>query len=119
VTLYLDENISPRVADTLRARGLDVVSGLEAGNTQLEDRAQLRYAAQDGRAIVTCDVVDFLELAREAIAENAQHSGIVLIPSSFGTDEFSAIADGIAQVVRRYPGGLAGMVVYLSRARRR
>ena len=116
--LYLDENISPLVADKLRARDLDVVSAYEAGNTELDDRAQLRYATREGRAIVTCDVADFVELAAEAVATNTQHAGIILVPSGFGTDEFTAIADGIERVVQQHPGGLLGTVVYLSRASR-
>lgn len=113
--LYLDENLSPRVADLLRARGLDVVSAYEVGNTQLDDRAQLQYAAREGRAIVTCNVVDFVELAADAVARNAEHAGIILVPSSFRTDEFEAIVDGIERVVQQYFRGLPGTVVYLSR----
>lgn len=116
--LYLDENISPRVADKLRARGLDAVSAYEVGNTRLDDRAQLRYAAQDGRAIVTSDVADFVELAAEAVAANTQHAGIILVPSSFRADEFEAIAKGIERVAQQYTTGLPGTVVHLSRSRR-
>jgi predicted nuclease of predicted toxin-antitoxin system len=118
VRLYLDENLSPPIADRLRARGLDVVSACEAGNTQLDDRAQLRYATGQGRAIVTCNVVDFIELAADAVARNAEHDGIILVPSSFQTDEFEAIADGLERVVHQYPAGLPGTVVYLSRVPR-
>ena len=42
--LYLDENLSPRIAEISRARGLDAVSAHEVGNTQLPDVAQLRHA---------------------------------------------------------------------------
>jgi predicted nuclease of predicted toxin-antitoxin system len=63
VKLYLDENLSPRIAELLRARGLDVTSAHETGNTQLADSAQLRYATHQERAIVTCDVADFVALA--------------------------------------------------------
>jgi len=84
VKLYLDENLSPRVVDLLRAGGCDAVSAYEVGNTQLDDRAQLAYATREGRAMVTCDVADFAELAAEAIRANTEHAGIILISASFG-----------------------------------
>ena len=116
--LYLDENLSPRLAEMLRARGLEVVSAYEVGNAELDDRAQLAYTTREGRAIVTCDIPDFTVLAPDALAANTQHAGIILISSRFGTDEFAAIAKGIAAVVRRYPDGIPGAVVYVTRPAR-
>jgi predicted nuclease of predicted toxin-antitoxin system len=116
VKVYLDENLSPRVAELLRARGIDAVSAHEAGNAQLDDPSQLRYAAAEGRVIVTANIVDFVELAAEAIAGNTDHAGIVLVPSTFRTDEFSAVAQAVEQIVQQYPGGLTGAVVYVRRA---
>jgi Domain of unknown function (DUF5615) len=119
VTFDLDENLSPRIAEMLRARGIDVVSAYEVpGNTQLDDRSQLLYAAGARRAIVTCDIEDFAELTGEFIATNREHAGIVLVPPTFRTDEFAAIAEALEQVARTYPGGLAGAVVFLKRSRR-
>ncbi len=115
MTLYLDENLSPRVAEMLRAGGYDAVSAYDVGNTQLDDRAQLAYATSEGRAMVTCDVADFTELAAEAIRANTEHAGIILISASFRMDEFAAITQGIAEVVRRYPKGLRETVVYVAR----
>ena len=115
--LYLDENLSPRIAELLRARGLDATSAHEAGNTQLTDAAQLRYAADQARAIVTCDAADFVALATEMIAANVDHAGIVLVSSRFRTDDFSRIAEAIEQAARRYPGDIPGTVLYLARAR--
>ena len=51
--LYLDENLSPRLAEMLRARGLEVVSAYEVGNAELDDRAQFAYTTREERAIVT------------------------------------------------------------------
>lgn len=113
--LYLDENLSPRLAELLRARGLDVTSAHEAGNTQLTDAAQLRYATDQARTIVTGDVADFVALATEMIAANVDHAGIVLVSSRFRTDDFHGIADAIEQATRRYPEGLPGVVLYLAR----
>ena len=114
MTFYLDENLSARIAEMLRARGVDVVSAHEVpGNTQLDDRGQLLYATGARRAIVTCDIKDFVELTGEFIATNREHAGIVFVPPSFRTDEFAAIADAVEQAARDYPAGLAGAVVYL------
>jgi len=115
VKLYLDENLSPRIAELLRARGLDATSAHEAGNTQLTDAAQLRYATDQARAIVTGDVADFVALATEMIAANVDHAGIVLVSSRFRTDDFHGIADAIELATHRYPEGLPGAVLYLAR----
>lgn len=113
--VYLDEDLSPAIAELLRQSGMDATSAQEVGNVQLDDRAQLAYAAGGGRAIVTANVVDFIELAHEAVASNTEHAGIILVPSSFRGDEFQAIADGILEAMKPYHGGLRGLVVYIHR----
>ena len=94
---------------------MDVTAAQEVGNIQLDDRAQLTYAAREGRAIVTANVVDFIELAHDAVATNTEHAGILLVPSSFRGDDFQAIADAILEAVRPYRTGLRGLVLYVSR----
>ena len=109
--VYLDEDLAPAVAQFLRRRGIDATSAQEAGNAQLDDRAQLAYATREGRAIVTANVVDFIELARDAVAANTEHAGIILVPSSFRRDEFQAIADAILEALKPYRTGLHGVVL--------
>jgi uncharacterized protein with PIN domain len=116
VKVYLDENLSSEIARLLRDRGVDAISAHEVRRRQAGDRAQLEFATADDRAIVTADVVDFVHLARQAIAANSHHAGIIVVPASFRGDEFEAIADGIHAIVRLYPQGLAGSVIYLQRA---
>lgn len=113
--LYLDENLSPRIAELLGALGLEAVGALEAGNTQLADHVQLRYATSQGRALVTCDVADFVALAAELIASNTDHAGIVLVSAAFRTNDFDGIADALGRVVERHPDGIPGAVLYLTR----
>jgi uncharacterized protein with PIN domain len=48
VKLYLDEDMSSRVAQALRSKGFDVVSSHEVGNDGLSDEEQLRYATKEG-----------------------------------------------------------------------
>ena len=113
--VYLDEDLSSVIAGRLRKHGIDTPTAQDVGNVQLEDRAQLAYAAREGRAIVTANVIDFVELAHEAVATNTAHAGIVLVPPSFRGDEFQAIADAIFQALKPYRGGLHGLVLYLRR----
>jgi hypothetical protein len=115
VKVYLDEDLSPLIATLLKKHGIDATTAYEAGNVQLDDRAQLIYATREGRAIVTANVVDFIELAREAVATNTEHAGIILVPSSFRGDEFQAVADGIADALAPYRTGIRGIVIYVSR----
>jgi len=112
--LYLDEDLSPQIARRLREAGVDAVSALEAGNVQLSDREQLRYAAAEGRALVTRNVRHFIVLARDAIARQEPHAGIVLCSSSLRGFEIARIAAALGRVVQRHPAGLGPFdVLYL------
>jgi Domain of unknown function (DUF5615) len=115
VKVYLDEDLSPRIALLLRQRSVNATSAHEVGNSQLADRAQLEYATREARAIVTRNVVDFLGLARDAVATNRRHAGIILVPSSFRGDEYQAIAKAIVEELKSYPKGLDGVVLYVRR----
>jgi hypothetical protein len=115
VKVYLDENLSSEIARLLRGKGVDAVSAHEARRQPVPDRAQLEFATAQHRVIVTADVVDFVGLSRQAIAANSQHAGIIVVPASFRGNEFQAIADGIHEIVRQYPGGLRALVVDLQR----
>ena len=113
--VYLDEDLSPSIAELLRQRGMDATSAQHIGHAQLDDRAQLGYATLEGRAVVTANVVDFIQLAHEAVAANTEHGGIVLVPSSFRGDEFQAIADAVFGALKPHRAGLDGVVLYIKR----
>ncbi len=57
----LDEDISQRVAEGLRARGIDAVSVQEIGRggQGVPDEERLAYATEQGRALVTYNRDDF------------------------------------------------------------
>lgn len=112
---YLDENLSPEIARMLRRRRIDAVSAHEVGRTRLDDFAALNHATRESRFLVTADVKDFPRIALEATRLNTEHAGIILVPSSYRRDEFTAIVAAIQEMAARYPKGLPGQVVYLSR----
>ncbi len=111
---YLDEDLSPKVAERLRIRGADAVSALEVGNTQLPDFEQLRFAARGGRCLVTRNVRHFAVLARDAIRKNEPHAGIILCPPSIRGFETGKIVSALVRVSDQYPSGLGEFdVLYL------
>ena|GEM_PF-3011747 len=64
LTFLLDEDLSYRVAEGLRQRGVDVLSVHEVGraNRKVSDAEQLEYATQQGRVLVTYNRADYQAL---------------------------------------------------------
>ena len=113
--LYLDEDLSPRVAALLRQRGLDAVSVHEAGHGGGLDLEQVRVATRESRCLVTRNVADFVEIVRDLVNRQESHAGIMLVPASFRGDEFAILAEAIVQQAAAHPGGLADQVLFLRR----
>ena len=80
MTLYLDEDLAPAIAERLRRRGIDAVSAHEVGMTGHSDSTQLDYAASAKRAIVTRNVRHFRVLGAARVRSQTPHSGIILCP---------------------------------------
>ena len=70
IRFHLDEHVDPAIAAALRRAGIDVTTTIEAGLRTSNDAAQLKFARNERRVIVTRDQ-DFLRLA-----VTAKHSGI-------------------------------------------
>ena len=82
IRLYTDEDVTSRLANALRQRGYDAISCHDVGNSGLgqSDEWQLRYAVEQGRTILTHNVVDFTWLARHWAEFGEEHAGIILAP---------------------------------------
>ncbi len=75
---YLDEDISPRVAEILRKRGVNAVSAHDIGKTGASDEDQFAEAVSRKAAIVTRNRDDFITLTVQAFENTSPHYGLVV-----------------------------------------
>jgi predicted nuclease of predicted toxin-antitoxin system len=103
---YLDEDISPRIAETLRKIGTDGTSAHEAQMIGVSDAEQLDFAAAEGRCLVTYNRNDFIMLTRLYLDTSRPHSGVLIIPHTFKGNEFRRIAQALSRFASLNPEGL-------------
>ena len=80
IRLFTDEDVTWRVAATLRPQGYDIESTRDAkrGAQRIPDYSQLKYAMQEGRAILTFNRSDFEQLHLQWQANGWTHYGIIV-----------------------------------------
>jgi predicted nuclease of predicted toxin-antitoxin system len=78
VRLYVDADITPKLARALRTRGYDVVSAHEVGNAEATDREHIDFAAAQGRTLLTCNAQDFTPIFEDYWFAGKNHCGIVV-----------------------------------------
>ncbi len=76
--LYIDADISPKLAAALRARGYDAVSAHEVGQAKSSDEEQMTFAVAQGRALLTCNTKDFTPIFEEYWFAGRDHSGVIV-----------------------------------------
>jgi hypothetical protein len=70
IGLYVDEDAMARaLVQGLRARGVDVLTVLEAGLVGVGDKEQLEYSISTGRVLYTFNVAHFCQLHKDFIAD--------------------------------------------------
>jgi predicted nuclease of predicted toxin-antitoxin system len=106
VKLYLDEDISPKVAVILRKKGMDALSAHETGMLEASDEEQLAFAAADERAMVTRNRDDFITLTVQFFEALKPHKGLIIVPHTIPGYEFSKLASLLAKFSKQYPKGL-------------
>ena len=80
IKVQLDEDMNPLLARDLRDRGYEATSAGEANNLGLSDHDQLEYARAHGRAFLTHNRDDFLEIATEYAINQITYPGILYVP---------------------------------------
>ena len=77
VKLYLNENLSWRIAKALREYGYDVVSSHDVQMDEEDDPTQFAFAVGQERTVVTNNFQDFVALYEEYEKQGQSHYGIV------------------------------------------
>jgi predicted nuclease of predicted toxin-antitoxin system len=78
--LLLDEMFSDTIAQQLRAKGHDVISVVAHSTlVALPDDQILAYATNEGRALVTANIKDFIPLDGRYRAAGQAHPGLILV----------------------------------------
>ena len=108
---YLDEDLSPKIADLLRKKGIDCVSTHDIGMTQASDLEQLETAVRSKRCLVTKNRDDFIRLTVYFFNDHLPHHGVLIIPNAFPGDRFSLIADALEHYAQKHPQGIPSYTI--------
>ena len=103
---YLDEDLSPKIAEMLRDRGINCISAHEVGMLQASDLEQLKAAAKEKRCLVTRNRDDFIRLTVQFFNDHLAYCGVLIVPSTIPGDKFSLIANALARHAKKHPKGL-------------
>ena len=104
---YLDEDLSPKIADILRKNGVDALSAPEIGAVEASDLQQLEFAGKEKRCLVTRNRDDFIRLTIRFFNDHRPHHGILIIPYTIPGDQFSRMAALLKAFASNHPKGLA------------
>jgi len=111
VKLYLDEDISPKVAVILRKKGVDAVSAHEVDMLQASDEEQLTFASAAERTMVTRNRDDFIRLTVQFFEDLKPHKGLIIVPHTVPGSEFNKLAALLVKIYKKYPKGLESYTI--------
>jgi hypothetical protein len=117
VKLYLDEDISPKVAELLRKKRIDTVGAHETGMLGASDKEQLTAAVSEERVLVTRNRDDFILLTVHFFEDLKSHHGLLIVPHTIPGSDFNLLANLLLKFSKKHPNGLASYTIeFLSRS---
>ena len=111
MNFYLDEDISPKVAEILRKRGIDAVSAHEVGMAGASDEEQFAEAVSRNAAVVTRNRDDFLALTIRAFENVSPHHGVVVLSYGIPGWDFKLAARMLERLATKNPDGLGAYTI--------
>ena len=79
IRLYFDEDAGKHsVVSGVRQAGIDVITTLEAGNSNFPDTKQLLWSTTQNRVIYTFNMGDFCRLHKDYLSSDKIHAGIIV-----------------------------------------
>ncbi len=105
--IYLDEDLSPKIAQILRRSRIDALSAHETGMLEVGDLEQLEFAAREKRCLVTRNRDDFIRLTVQFFNEHRPHNGVLIIPHTIPGDQFNRIVGLLKAFASRHSSGMA------------
>lgn len=103
---YLDEDLSPKIAEILRKSGINALSAHQAGMCEVSDQRQLEFASGEKRCLVTRNRDDFIRLTVQFFNEQRPHWGVIIVSHTLPGDQFSRIAGLIKEFSSHHRQGL-------------
>ncbi len=100
--LYLDEDISPRVSELLRKKGVNAVSAHEKDMKGASDEEQLLAAVNEERVMVTRNRNDFITLTVRFFQDLKPHFGLIIVPHSIPGSNFNLLANLLSECVKKH-----------------
>jgi predicted nuclease of predicted toxin-antitoxin system len=98
----VDECIPGKVAATLRQYGFEAVHVFEVDRRGILDRPQLEYAAENGMALLTYNVQDFVPLHTEWITAGKRHCGILLAQDKVYKNNIGRLAKDVRSTLNSH-----------------
>lgn len=110
--LLLDEQISGKAAERLRARGIDVIAVADEQSLRgLSDPDVFEIAQTQGRVVATYNRDDFEAIVREYVEAGRAHDGLIIVhPVRFPSWEFARLVKALAHLADTRPSGKSFVV---------
>lgn len=89
MTVYLDECVYRRTAQSLAARGISIITAQAVNMISASDETQLRFATANGWILLSINMQDFIRLHAAFQRNGWEHAGIITIPETFSPDRLT------------------------------